>query len=73
MSRAYEQETPGQNVEAESQLMAADGFGSLSRDTFRGSELTRPEDGRQDEGNKSAIRQECWMGRAGEVGCCSQC
>ena len=38
LSRAYEQETPGQNVEAESQLMAADGFGSLSRDTFSGSE-----------------------------------
>ena len=38
MSRACEQETPGQSVEAESHLMAAGGFGSLSRDTFSGSE-----------------------------------
>lgn len=38
LSRACEQETPGQNVEAESHLMAVGGFGSLSRDTFSGSE-----------------------------------
>lgn len=71
--RLSEQEVPGQNVGAESQLLAAGESRSLGRSTFSASETWH---GQRVVGrtgvDRSPVRPAWWVGHAEEAGFCSQ-